>query len=73
MAATKSKITKNIKRKIIEGLNNTHRKKLCSTQFSTKIYSNRTLAASGLFPMFTQWIKFYTFHYRGQVFEQNDS
>ena len=38
-------------------LNNTHREKLCFAQFSIR------MAASDLFHMFTQSIKFYTFHY----------
>ena len=38
-----------------------HKIKLCFTQFRKKIYWNKTLAASDLFHMFTQSIKFYTF------------
>ena len=41
-------------------LNDTHREKLCFTQFSIR---NGWLAASDLFRIFTQSIKFYTFHY----------
>ena len=37
--------------------------KLFFSPFSTRIYWNRSLAASALFPMFTQSIKLYTFHY----------
>ena len=40
-------------------VNDTHREKLCFTQFSTR---NGCLAASDLIQMFTQSIKFYTFH-----------
>ena len=40
-------------------INDTHREKLC-TQFSIR---NGWLPASDLFPVFTQSIKFYTFHY----------
>ena len=43
-------------------LNDTHRKKLCFTQLSTRIYCNKSLATSDLFSMFTQSIKFYKFH-----------
>ena len=43
-------------------VNDTHREKLCFTHFSTRIYWNRSLAASDLFHMFTQPIKFYIFH-----------
>ena len=46
----------------LESLNNTHKGKLCFTLFSTIIYQNRSLAASDLFHMFIQPIKFYTFH-----------
>ena len=46
----------------LESLNNTHKEKLCFTLFSTRIYQNRSLAASDLFHMFIQPIKFYTFH-----------
>ena len=49
--------------------NDTRRKK----QFSTR---NGWLAASGLFHIFTQSIKFYTFHFyvlRVQMFEKCDS
>ena len=42
--------------------NNAHREKLCLTQFSTRIYWNRSLAASDLFHMFIQSIKFHTFN-----------
>ena len=34
-------------------INDNHREKLCFTQLSTKIYWNRSLAASYLFPMLT--------------------
>ena len=54
-------------------INDTHREKMCFTQFSTK---NGCLAASDLFNMFTQSVKFYTFHYhvlRVQMFEKCDS
>ena len=37
-------------------------RKLYFTQFSIRFYLNRSLAASGLFPMFTKSIKFYTFY-----------
>ena len=40
--------------------NDTHREKLCFTQFSIR---NGWLAASDLFRIFTQSIKIYTFHY----------
>ena len=33
--------------------NDTYREKLCFTQFNTRIYLNRSLAASNLFNMFT--------------------
>ena len=42
--------------------NDTHKEKLCFTQFSKKIYWKISLAASDLFRMFTQSVKFYTFH-----------
>ena len=35
---------------------------LCFTQFSTRVYWNRSFAASDPFPMFAQSIKFYTFY-----------
>ena len=35
---------------------------LCFTQFSAIMHWNRTLAASNIFHIFPQWIKFYTFH-----------
>ena len=38
-------------------LNDTHREKQCFTQLSTR------MAASDLFDMFTQSVKFYIFHY----------
>ena len=41
-------------------INDTLREKLCFTQFSIR---NGWLPASDLFPMFTESIKFYTFHY----------
>ena len=37
--------------------------KLCFTQFSTRIYWNRSLADSDLFPRFIQSINFYTLCY----------
>ena len=52
--------------------NNTHREKLCFTQFST-IGAGLLLT---FFIMFTQPINFYTFHYhvlRVQLFEKCDS
>ena len=50
----------------------THREKLCFIQFSTK---NGWLAASDLFHMFTQWIKFVhsIIHVRVKMFEKCDS
>ena len=54
-------------------INDTHREKLCFTQFSIR---NIWLAASELFRMFTQSVKFYTFHYnvlRIQMFEKYNS
>ena len=58
--------------------NDTHREKLCFTQFSTRIYWNRGLAVSDLFRVFTQSVKFYAVHsvvayYKVQMFKQNDS
>ena len=53
--------------------NDTGREKLYFTQFSPR---NGWLAASGLFHIFTQSIKFYTFHFyvlRVQMFEKCDS
>ena len=52
--------------------NDTHREKLCFIQFSTK---NGWLAASVLFHMFTQWIKFVhsIIHVRVKMFEKCDS
>ena len=41
-------------------VNDAHR--ACFTQFSTRIYWNKRLAASDIFAMFTQSINFYTFH-----------
>ena len=41
-------------------LSDTYREKLCYTQFSTRIYWNKSLAASELFHMFTQSVKTYT-------------
>ena len=46
----------------LEIFNNTHWEKLSFTQFSTRIYWNSSLADSELFHMFTQSIKFFTFH-----------
>ena len=46
----------------VDVVNDTHDEKLCFTQFSTIIYWNGSLAASDLFPVFTQSIKLYTFH-----------
>ena len=46
------------------------------TVFYSIQYKNGCLAASDLFRMFTQSIKFYTFHYhvlRVQIFEKCDS
>ena len=43
-------------------INDAHRNKLRFTQFSTKIYRNRKLAAFDLFHLLTQSFKFYTFH-----------
>ena len=51
-------------------VNDTHREKLCFTQFSKK---NGWLAASDLFHVFTLSIKFYTFHYDVLMFEKCDS
>ena len=45
---------------ILYWLNDTHREKLCFTQFNTRIYLNKSLAVH----FFEQSIKFYTFHYR---------
>ena len=42
--------------------NDTHMEELCFIQFSTRIYWNRSLAASDLFHMFTQSVKFSIFH-----------
>ena len=39
-----------------------HRYTLCFTQFTTRIYWNRSLAASDIFYMFTQSVKYYSFH-----------
>ena len=43
---------------VLKLLNDTHRKKLCFTQFSTG------MAASDVFHVFTQSIKFYTFRHQ---------
>ena len=43
-------------------VNDNHREKLYFTQFSARIYWNRSLAASELFLIFTQSIKLYAFH-----------
>ena len=48
-------------------VDDTYREKLCFTQFSTR------MAASNLFHMFIQPIKFYAFHFhvlRVQIFEK---
>ena len=39
-------------------VNDTH-KEYCFTQFSTRIYWNRSVVASDIFPMFTQSLDFY--------------
>ena len=44
----------------LESFNDTHREKLCFTQFGTRIYQNRSLAASDLFHIFIQSFKLYT-------------
>ena len=44
-------------------------KNLCFTEFSTKIHWNTRLAASDVFLMFTQSIKFFQFHYRRDVWK----
>ena len=49
-------------------VNDTHRERL---MFHSIQYRNDWLAAYDLFHMFTQSIKFYTFHY--QMFEKCDS
>ena len=46
----------------IDLIDDTHKVKLYFTQFSTRIYLNRSLTASDLFHVFTLSIKFYTFH-----------
>ena len=51
-------------------INDAHREKLYFTQFSTRIYWNRSLAASDFFHVFTLTIKFYTFHC--QIFKTTD-
>ena len=38
-------------------------KNLCFIEFSTKIHWNKWLAASDVFRMSTQWIKFFIFYY----------
>ena len=38
-------------------------KKLCLTQFSTRINSNTSLSARDIFPMFIQSINFYILYY----------
>ena len=45
---------------ICRSINDTQREN-CFSQFSTRIYWNRSLAASDVFPMFTQSITFYIF------------
>ena len=50
--------------------NDTHRERLCFTQFSKR---NIWLAFSDLFCMFTQSIKFYTYVLRVQMFKKCDS
>ena len=42
-------------------------KNLCFTEFSTKIHWSASLAASDVFYMFTQSMKFFWFHYRTDV------
>ena len=49
------------KEKRVKTFNDTHREKLCFTQFNTK---NGCLAASDLSHMFTQSITVQTFHYQ---------
>ena len=46
----------------IDLIDDTHKVKLYFTQFSTRIYLNRSLTTSDLFHVFTLSIKFYTFH-----------
>ena len=58
-------IPKHMKRKSNFFLNVNHREKLCFTEFSTRIYWNSSLVASGLFFLFTQSNKFYKFHWHG--------
>ena len=43
-------------------INDTRKEKPCFIQFNTRIYWNRSLAASDLFCIFTQLIRFYTSH-----------
>ena len=47
-------------RKMSRDINDTH-KENCFAQFNARIYGNRILTASHLFPMFAQSINFYTF------------
>ena len=54
----------NIKRKNNFFLNIYRREKLCFTEFSSRIYWNRSLVASGLFFLFTQSSKVYKFHWK---------
>ena len=58
-----SKYFGNVAKHDKRNFNDSHRKKLCFTQFSIRIYWNRSLADSDLFHMFTYLIKSYTFHY----------
>ena len=51
-------------------LNDTHRERLV---FHSVQYRNGWLAASDLFHMFTQSIKFYTFHYQYRCLRKCDS
>ena len=45
----------------IDDINDTHWKKLCFNQFITRTYWRRSLAASGLFHVLTQSIKFFRY------------
>ena len=54
---------------ISDKLNDTHGKNLCFTEFSTKIHWNTRLAASNVFHMFKQSIKFFWFHYCTNVWK----
>ena len=44
---------------LIYAINGTHMENFCFTEFSTKIHWNTRLAASDVFHMFTQSIKFF--------------